>query len=689
MQQINNHSIVKDDASTSELSVKKNISYSKAFSDLIPDLSQRRQQFRVPDEYVDDDIRDAFNRQMEIVEDALLTAVVSDDADGIRRQAHSLQGMGGAAGFPEISVVGVELSHAAKNNNFTRCKALATRLSEISRDTSNIPKKSIPAGDASKNQLSSGRILVVDDELPNRLFLRKLLTSQGAEVIEAENGEQALKLAKSEKPDLALVDVMMPGISGYDLCRDLKSDPATKDTTVIMVTARTTPEDVEHAFILGAFDYIRKPFHARELMARTRHALDLKRQNDELHQWQHRMTREMDAAGALQQKLLSHDPFFGETIEIRFAHQASMSVGGDVFNAIKLPDGKVCIYVADVAGHGVAPAMIATLLKALVEDVVREYSNLGPAAMCCDIHRRFRQYVTNPESYASMFLAVIAPDGHCTSYNCGHPAPLLFDAQGAEMPTLDDLGGMPIGMPDLTDKQPYGKDDEVHTTLKPDNVMCVFTDGLSEAPLQESSDFCGTTTLGNFLSEILRDKSTIKPAHTLMEQLTKAGYDLRHDDCTLLVIRAYGSDAANLQWRITPTHENVSGLAEKTYRLLREHGWADECAGAVQLLVMEHGANVVKYGQLQPGESMELQLRLSEQYAQLICRDPGRAWDFSKCLSRTEGMPEDAESGRGLRIIKAIVAHADFLRSEGNNISCYYINRSFRADEHRIEEVDS
>jgi CheY-like chemotaxis protein/anti-sigma regulatory factor (Ser/Thr protein kinase)/HPt (histidine-containing phosphotransfer) domain-containing protein len=658
-------------------------SLAEMFRDLIPNLSERAEAFCVSGEFLDDAVLAAFEEQMASTVEELRVAVDMADEAGVRRQAHSLQGMGGAAGAPEISVVGEELSRLAREGDFALCAALAARLanwSGLQSGTSAGP--SFPLIESLSNAPEvRGRILIVDDERPNRLYLRKLLTARGGTVIEAESGEQALALAKTEMPELALVDVMMPGLSGYEVCRELKGDPATRDVTVIMVTARTAPEDVERAFVLGAFDYIRKPFHARELLARTRHALELKRQSDALHQWQTRMTREMDAAGALQRKLLAREPFFGTAVEIRFAHQASMSVGGDVFNAIPLSGDRVCFYVADVAGHGVAPAMIATLLKALVEDVAREQADHGPAAMCSDIHRRFRHYVTNPESYASMFIAIIEPDGRCATFNCGHPPPLLIDAHGSVLPAMDDRGGMPIGLPDAAAASAYDASDEIHVTLPRDGVIAVFSDGLIEARCKGTADACGVGTLAATLADAVRLSDAVDPARAVFDRLTAKGYDLVEDDCTLMVVRALDPASLRLKRTVAPTHAAVAALAAEVEGLLRNEGWPEESAGAVQLVAMEHGANVVDYGRLAPGEHIEFRLRLLPVGVELLFRDRGREWDFAERLAHARRQPVDSARGRGLRIIEAIARHSDLIRADGCNTSCYYVSRSFRVDD--------
>jgi anti-sigma regulatory factor (Ser/Thr protein kinase) len=358
-----------------------------------------------------------------------------------------------------------------------------------------------------------------------------------------------------------------------------------------------------------------------------------------------------------------------------------MSVGGDVFNAIPLSGQRVCFYVADVAGHGVAPAMIATLLKALVEDVAREQADCGPAAMCSDIHRRFRHYVTNPESYASLFLAVLQPDGCCASFNCGHPAPLLFDAHGSALPLLDDRGGMPVGLPDSDTEPAYDAGDEIHFFLPPDALIGIFSDGLIEARRTGTSDeSCGIETLAATLSDVLRKADDLDPARAVFDRLTEAGYDLIQDDCTLLVVRALNPAAVRLQRSVRPTYEAVAALAAEIEHLLRAEGWPESSAGAAQLVAMEHGANVVDYGRLAPEDRLEFSLRLSSRNAQLLFRDSGREWDFAERLAYTMRQPVDSERGRGLRIIQAISRHVDLMRSDGRNTSCYYVNRSFRAD---------
>jgi DNA-binding response OmpR family regulator len=117
------------------------------------------------------------------------------------------------------------------------------------------------------------RILVAEDEKQIADMIAFKLTSGGHQVIRAQDGEQAMTLAKGELPDLIMLDAMMPGLSGFEVLRRLKADPALRSVPVIMVTAKGHERDVLSGFRGGAVDYVVKPFSLKELAARVELAL--------------------------------------------------------------------------------------------------------------------------------------------------------------------------------------------------------------------------------------------------------------------------------------------------------------------------------------------------------------------------------------------------------------------------------
>ncbi len=119
------------------------------------------------------------------------------------------------------------------------------------------------------------KILVVDDVVSNVLLLKILLTNEGFQVCTANNGEECVKMAKSDNPDLILLDVMMPGISGFDTAVILKKDPETAEIPIIFLTALNNPSELVHGFQVGANDFLTKPFNKEELVMRVMHQIQL------------------------------------------------------------------------------------------------------------------------------------------------------------------------------------------------------------------------------------------------------------------------------------------------------------------------------------------------------------------------------------------------------------------------------
>lgn len=120
--------------------------------------------------------------------------------------------------------------------------------------------------------LVSSRILLVDDTPENLDVLSAILEDLNCQLIVATNGERAIELARKQTPDLILLDVMMPGMNGFDVCHQLKADPITAQIPIIFVTART--DDISVGFSVGGSDYISKPINADEVRARVRHQLE-------------------------------------------------------------------------------------------------------------------------------------------------------------------------------------------------------------------------------------------------------------------------------------------------------------------------------------------------------------------------------------------------------------------------------
>ena len=144
-------------------------------------------------------------------------------------------------------------------------------------------------------------ILLVDDNLQNLKVLGNMLQETGYHLLFAKNGIQALEAVRNRKPDLILLDIMMPDLDGFEVCRQLKQNVQTNDIPIIFLTARVEPEDIIKGLELGAVDYVTKPFNHKELISRVKTHLELKVAREELA----RKVEELNQANATKEKLLS------------------------------------------------------------------------------------------------------------------------------------------------------------------------------------------------------------------------------------------------------------------------------------------------------------------------------------------------------------------------------------------------
>ncbi len=125
-------------------------------------------------------------------------------------------------------------------------------------------------------------ILIVDDDPRNLQFIGNVLAENGFEPAVAFDGDQTFEFLKRLTPELILLDVMMPGMDGFEVCRKLKGDSRTRGVPIIFLTAKSRIEDMVCGFEAGAVDYVTKPFNTRELLTRIRTHIELKRAREEI-----------------------------------------------------------------------------------------------------------------------------------------------------------------------------------------------------------------------------------------------------------------------------------------------------------------------------------------------------------------------------------------------------------------------
>jgi sigma-B regulation protein RsbU (phosphoserine phosphatase) len=275
-----------------------------------------------------------------------------------------------------------------------------------------------------------GRILAVDDDAAMLRTVERIL-SPAHDVRGAASGEEALRLFRDEPSDVAIIDIRMPGMDGYALTRAIKElRPATE---VILVTGSVS--DLDEKLIRSVQEragfFITKPFSRSVLTSLVDRCLeiqDLERERDDLIR---RLSDDLERARRFQLALLPRGlPKSFGPLHVAAAHLSCERVGGDLYDVAPLPDGRILLTVADVAGHGVAAALVTGMIKTALGATVGENPDLtAVASAVLDTLAPLSQH-----RMITLLLVLINPRTKSMDYlNAGHPPAIVWGREGPAM----------------------------------------------------------------------------------------------------------------------------------------------------------------------------------------------------------------------------------------------------------------
>jgi sigma-B regulation protein RsbU (phosphoserine phosphatase) len=388
------------------------------------------------------------------------------------------------------------------------------------------------------------RLLVVDDGRDNRLLLERILRPEGYQLRFACDGADALEKAAAERPDLVLLDVVMPGLDGFEVCRRLKQAERLAEVPVIFLSALTDTDDKVAGLSLGAVDWVAKPFDAREVQVRVRNQVHLRQMarsllqaNHELEARQALLSEDLAAAADIQRSLMPRTAPGGDAFELAWRFVPCQAVGGDIFNVLPLRDGHLALYVLDVAGHGVPAAMVtvsAVQSLAPLAGLVQPPGAGPPLAPARVLERLDAEYPL--ERFGKHFTIAYAlldlGSGRLRCSSAAHPRPLLQGADGRVRELR--AGGTLIGLDGLL---PFTEDD---LTLAPGDRLLFHTDGITELPDPQGRAF-GEERLLAFL-----ERRPGQPLQALCDDLLAelrafAAAGEPRDDITILALDWHGA----------------------------------------------------------------------------------------------------------------------------------------------------
>ena len=319
--------------------------------------------------------------------------------------------------------------------------------------------------------LSDCRVLLVDDAKANLDILVEGLKADHKLSL-ALNGEMALQIAAKMPPDLVLLDIMMPGLDGYEVCKRLRQMPETAEVPIMFLSSLEEVQNKTRGFEAGANDYLTKPFEMLEVKARVRSLLKAKAYSDAVKE---QIASELRVAREIQMGMLPHDFAAVEQaygVEFGAVLEPAREVGGDLYGVCAATKERLVLFLGDVSGKGIPASMFMVRAISLARLLSRDIAE--PERILARLNDELA--ADNPSGMFVTFLcAVFDPgSGRLVLANAGHCRPVLLRAGEAPGWAVKNLGTA-LGF------EPSLEFERTELTLQAGDTLLFYTDGVSES----------------------------------------------------------------------------------------------------------------------------------------------------------------------------------------------------------------
>jgi phosphoserine phosphatase RsbU/P len=341
---------------------------------------------------------------------------------------------------------------------------------------------------------SLGKLLVVDDNEMNRDMLARRLTRRGYEVVTASDGQNALDIIAEQSFDLVMLDIMMPGLSGWEVLERIRAKRSRLELPVIMATAKDGTEDIVRALTHGASDYVTKPLDMEVVLARVGTHVILKITHEKLRAANKKLKKDLAAAAHIQRSQLPLQTPLLTGCEVAWYFRPCDELGGDFLNVFDIGTDFVGVYLLDVSGHGVPAALMSVAVSQALSpsstdtcivsspDRTKDDGPLrvtSPGQVADKINRRF-QIVPDAQQFFTLVYGLYEHKTHQFRFtSAGHP-PIIHSPRKGRPRVIDFSGGPPIGL-FQQEEGVFGPYEEQELTLEVGDRLVFYSDGVTEA----------------------------------------------------------------------------------------------------------------------------------------------------------------------------------------------------------------
>ena len=381
-------------------------------------------------------------------------------------------------------------------------------------------------------KLSDCRVLLVDDAKANLDILVEGLKCDHKLSL-ALNGETALQIATRTPPDLVLLDIVMPGLDGYEVCRRMRQMPETAEVPIMFLSSLEETLNKTCGFEAGANDYLTKPFEMLEVKARVKSLLKAKAYSDAAKE---QIASELRIAREIQMGMLPHD-FLGLEqkygVDFGAVLEPAQEVGGDLYGVCAAGPGRLLIFLGDVSGKGIPASMFMVRAISLARLLAKEIAE--PERILARLNDELAE--DNPSGMFVTFLCAVFEQGsrRLTLANAGQCRPLLLPAGGPPCWAVKNLGTALGFEPGLSFQR-------TELTLHDGDTLILYSDGVTEA-FNPGEECYGDRRLLADAGLLSGQDAPAITAGLLQKVRAFAGTAQQSDDIAILALKVCGANA--------------------------------------------------------------------------------------------------------------------------------------------------